>query len=74
MEKLLEMQVKAEEKSSRTYNQIYLQDSHEMFRPKMYIFWCEVIDLMLCDDSVINLLFVRFDTVKSALSVGLIFL
>lgn len=39
----------------------------------MFVWW-EVIDLMFCDDSVVNLLFIRFDTVKSALSVGLIFL
>jgi hypothetical protein len=40
----------------------------------LFFCWCEVIDLMSCDDSVVNLLFVRFDTVKSALSVGLIIL
>jgi hypothetical protein len=38
MDKLLEMQVKAEEKATKTYNQIYLQVSHKMIRPKMYIF------------------------------------
>jgi hypothetical protein len=37
MDKLFEMQVKAEEKSGRTYNQIYLEVSHELVRPKMYI-------------------------------------
>jgi hypothetical protein len=40
-----------------------------------YVFvWWTAIDLMSCDDSVVNILFIRFDIVKSALSVGLIFL
>jgi hypothetical protein len=68
------MQVKPKEKSKKASNQVYLQVSHEQVRPIMCIFWCEIIDLMSCDASVVNLLFVRFDTVKSALSVGLTFL
>lgn len=67
------MQVKAE-KPKKTSNQVYLHFHMNWLDLKCMFVWWEVIDLMFCDDSVVNLLFVRFDTVKSALSVGLIFL